>query len=45
MFKCLNVFTGFSSSIQPHLLVNRLNEMRVNPLSVKWFHSFLTNRF
>lgn len=42
------LFVDFSSafnSLQPHLLIKRLNDFRVHPLIIKWFYSFfLTNR-
>ncbi|KAF7643944.1 hypothetical protein LDENG_00230620 [Lucifuga dentata] len=41
------LFADFSSAfntLQPHLLIQKLNEMHVNPFIIKWFYSFLTNR-
>lgn len=41
------LFIDFSSafnSIQPHKLLEKLVELRVNPFIVKWYYSFLTNR-
>ena len=41
------LFIDFSSAfntIQPHLLVQKLANMGVNPHIIKWFYSFLTHR-
>ncbi len=41
------LFVDFSSAfntLQPHLLIKRLNDLRVNPVITKWYFSFLTNR-
>ncbi|KAF7668512.1 hypothetical protein LDENG_00007020 [Lucifuga dentata] len=41
------LFADFSSAfntLQPHLLIQKLNEMHVNTFIIKWFYSFLTNR-
>ena len=41
------LFVDFSSAfntIQPHLLVNKLLDMTVNPEIIKWIYSFLTDR-
>ncbi len=41
------LFLDFSlafNTAQPHLLVQKLINMQVNPFMIKWFYSFLTNR-
>lgn len=41
------LFVDFSSAfntLQPHILLNILNQLNVNPFIIKWYHSFLTNR-
>ena len=41
------LFVDFSSAfntLQPHVLLNTLQLMNVNPFITKWYHSFLTNR-
>ncbi len=41
------LFVDFSSAfnmLQPHLLIEKLKNMNVNPFILKWFMSFLTNR-
>ena len=41
------LFVDFSSAfntIQPHLMVNKLNDMNVNPNLILWVLDFLTNR-
>ncbi len=41
------LFIDFSSTfntLQPHLLIEKLRQMSVNPFIIKWFYSFLTNR-
>lgn len=41
------LFIDFSSafnSLQPHLLLQKMTQMNVNPFIIKWFYSFLTNR-
>ncbi len=32
------------NTVQPHLMLSKLNSMAVNPYSIKWFHAFLTDR-
>ena len=41
------LFIDFSSafnSLQPYLLIKKMNQMSVSPSIIKWFHSFLTQR-
>ena len=41
------LFVDFSSAfntLQPHLLIEKLLQMSVNPTVISWIHSFMTNR-
>lgn len=41
------LFADFSSAfdtIQPNVVIQKLIKLNVNPVTVKWFYSFLTNR-
>lgn len=41
------LFVDFSSAfnlIQPHILLEKLNRLNVNPFLIRWYYSFLSNR-
>ncbi len=38
------VLSSAFNTVQPHLMLSKLNNMAVNPYSIKWFHAFLTDR-
>ncbi len=41
------LFIDFSSAfntIQPHVLMKKLNQLGVNPVIIQWYYSFLTDR-